>query len=811
MNKIDKILNEAKNQNTPEFPFTNEEIRNFIKVDDTGEIPSNPKYKGIIKMTIVSSAITAIIALFMILSNSNENPVHTVAKVESIKSAIENVQNKIANPINSLSDSDNNLLTNAPNSGNSQSIANNNNSDEANKTFDDNTPTSDVQNNTDNSTDNNQIRNNDAPNTDESKQDIPDLAQASPKPNQEVEKPQPSPVIPKRDLRITMPEIDNEYLDSLEILILSDDELANISVIKTPCGYAFQAEELYPKSSSNINSKKNREAMGYPDKGIARVLNRIGKKLEDVELLPYTNWDMKKTLGIYPLSAWHNYKQGSSSSAMSTSFGFTPLADDMIAFVNENDDFRSALMDSISNNYQKDLNKINSIKIYYDRDKYETFKSIIPVIMSAKNDSLTTISTLFYPASTNIIKLLPKRYNLKADDEAFEYLTVGGDIEKVKNEFQAALNTSENICKTAEPKKEKKPAPPIAGIEELILREEELKMIGLNYIDNTYKFNMMDTENIEETPLPDRAKEMLTNLGYDINQKVLQLKARLIFNANYPDKDRITANDFSLAHNDSINYIDTNIILLSSSSYIKILKDSIFDNINNVPKAVLEDKNSYFEKYIFTNEYLNIEKIKELGIGNFDELGDMFTIDSIGKYRPRISNILPIKITLHGMMQGTKPTITDHYLWFYIDKNFAMKLPERYRTPILRELEIMEQIKRGELPPEMACEALKGEKSYLGICTANNPEIKNLQVFPNPVTDKKINVKFTLDKKTKLTIALYKPNGEFVSYLTGANKEYIADNYWITVRDPKLENGVYMLSIADDNGNRAIRKIIVQN
>ena len=44
-----------------------------------------------------------------------------------------------------------------------------------------------------------------------------------------------------------------------------------------------------------------------------------------------------------------------------------------------------------------------------------------------------------------------------------------------------------------------------------------------------------------------------------------------------------------------------------------------------------------------------------------------------------------------------------------------------------------------------------------------------------------------------------------------ANREYNADNYWITFQKPNLENGVYMLSIADDNGNRAIRKIIVQN
>ena len=46
MKNIDKILNEAKNQNTPEFPFSNEEIRSFIKADDNGEIPSKPNKKG---------------------------------------------------------------------------------------------------------------------------------------------------------------------------------------------------------------------------------------------------------------------------------------------------------------------------------------------------------------------------------------------------------------------------------------------------------------------------------------------------------------------------------------------------------------------------------------------------------------------------------------------------------------------------------------------------------------------------------------------------------------------------------------------
>lgn len=811
MNKIDKILNEAKQQNTPEFPFTNEEIRNFIKVDDNGEIPSNPKFKGKITMTIVSSAITALIAIVMMLNNSNEATIATVAKVDNIQSAIANAKSSVSNSISAAINNNNNSNTNASNSDNSQSIAYNNNSDESNNTANDNTLPSEPQNKDKNSADNNQVTNNDAPNTDEPKQEIPDLAQASPKPNQEAAKPQPTQVISKRDLRIYMPEIDNEYLDSLEILILSDNELANINVLKTPCGYAFQAEEKYPKSSSKINSKKNREAAGYPDKGIARVLYAVEKEMDEVQLVPYTNWEMEKTLGVYPFAAWHDYNAGGKSSSMATSFGFTPLADNMKAFVNEKSDYRRALRDSLEFNYQNNLNLINSIKIYYDRDKYETFKSIIPVLTKVKTDSIDAISTLFYPSSTNIIKLLPKRYNLKADDEAFEYLVIGGDVEKVKNEFQAALNTSENICKIAEPKKEIKPAAPIAGIEELVLTADEAKEIGIETTENGYEYyssNIVATSEFSDIS----TKVLLVNNNYNLNKDTIEIKSVYKFKKNGIRENEMMLGGYSILSADyKISDNSKGNMLVQRTSKISYISNELSLNDNILDSNSLYDSKPKYSNYTIHELRLDESMLAQIGLtlNNSDEF---YSKDSLGNFRPVISNVLPVKLELNGeILDSHIPIQSTHLLWFYIDKNFAMKLPERYRTPILRELEIMEQIKRGELPPEMACEALKGEKSYLGICTANNPEIKNLQVYPNPVTEKTIHVKFRLDKKTKLTIALYKPNGEFVDNLNDANREYNADNYWLTFQKPNLENGVYMLSIADDNGNRAIRKIIVQN
>ncbi len=810
MKNIDKILNDAKQQNTPEFPFSNEEIRNFISDADKGDIPNKPKNRGIIKMTIVSSAITAIITIFMLLNNSNETTIPTIAKVESIKSAVENVQDAIANPINSAISSSNNIAQKA-NSSMNKIIAQDNNEDELNNTADNNTPNSGIQNNSETSANNDQVTNNETPNTNEPKQETPDLAQASPKPNQEVEKPLPSPVIPKGDIRIIMPEIDSKYLDSLEVLLLSDDELANINVMKIPCGYTFQAEELFPKSSSKINSKKNREAAGYPDKGIVRSLHTIGKEIEEVELVQYTNWDMEKTLGIYPFSAWYDAKVGHLLSYSATSFGFTPLDDDMKAFVNEKSDYRRALRDSIEFNYQNNLNLISSIKIFYDKDKYETFKSIIPVLTKVKTDSIDAISTLFYPASTNIIKLLPKRYNLKADDEAFEYLTVGGDIDKVKNEFLSALNSSVNICKIAEPKKEIKPAAPIAGIEELILTAEEAKEIGIIYNNDGIEY--ISSQTIPTSEFPDiKNKELYENLGYNFSQDSIKFNTAYKFNKNGIRESEMMLGGYSILSADYIinDNIKGNMLVQRTSkiSYISndlSLKDNILDSnslYNSKPK---------YSNYTLHELRLNESMLAQIGLtlNNSDEF---YSKDSLGNFRPVISNVLPVKLELNGEILETHiPVQSTHYLWFYIDKNFAMKLPERYRTPILRELEIMEQVKRGELQPEMACEALKGEKSYLGVCTANNPEIKNLKVYPNPVIDKTINVKFKLDKKTKLTIALYKPDGEFVENLNDINKEYNADNYTLIFKNPNLENGVYMLSIADDNGNRAIRKIIVQN
>ena len=112
MKNIDKILNEAKNQNTPEFPFSNEEIRNFIKADDNGKIPSKPNKKGIIKMTIVSSAITAIIAIVMMLNNSNEATIPTIAKVNNAQSAIANAKSSVSNSISAAINNNNNSNTN---------------------------------------------------------------------------------------------------------------------------------------------------------------------------------------------------------------------------------------------------------------------------------------------------------------------------------------------------------------------------------------------------------------------------------------------------------------------------------------------------------------------------------------------------------------------------------------------------------------------------------------------------------------------------------------------------------------------------
>ena len=305
---------------------------------------------------------------------------------------------------------------------------------------------------------------------------------------------------------------------------------------------------------------------------------------------------------------------------------------------------------------------------------------------------------------------------------------------------------------------------------------------------------------------------MLEKNNYNLNKDSLEIKSAFKFNKNV-----ISESDMRSMRNEILN--DTQVISnsLKNNLLVQITsKTSIITNELSLTDNILDTGKLYNSKPKYTNYIMNYIPItetmlKRIGL-NFNSHDEFYGKDSLGNYRPVISNVLPVKFTLKGEINDTHiPIVSDYYLWFYIDKNFAMKLPERYRTPILRELEIMEQIKRGELPPEMACEALKGEKSYLGICTANNPEIKNLQVYPNPVTEKTIHVKFSLDKKTNLTIALYKPNGEFVDNLNEANREYNADNYWITFQKPNLENGVYMLSISDDNGNRAIRKIIVQN
>src|SRR3989339_2081077 len=132
-----------------------------------------------------------------------------------------------------------------------------------------------------------------------------------------------------------------------------------------------------------------------------------------------------------------------------------------------------------------------------------------------------------------------------------------------------------------------------------------------------------------------------------------------------------------------------------------------------------------------------------------------------------LKKLIPVKITdnMFNTNDSSKLRLSETILWYVPTKEFIEALPERYRNDINNQLELLAQLEKGTITEDKACDALKGKDSYFDICRLGNEYIKNLQVYPNPITNNSFNMKFNLLKKVKLEFDLYDINGSHKTHL----------------------------------------------
>ncbi|MCO5252314.1 MAG: T9SS type A sorting domain-containing protein [Candidatus Kapabacteria bacterium] len=579
----------------------------------------------------------------------------------------------------------------------------------------------------------------------------------------------------------------SENIDSIDVLVLTDEELERINIKKVDCGYLFLTESIFP--SYDPRKFKNISDFGYPKKGMVRLIHLVNDTgFSQVSILSNPDWDMTKSPGIFPEVLQIHKGNGANLSFFTTSFGTSLIKLPKIIANNT----------VIGGNLQSDLRQklgpdgeANSIKVYFDATENRDLKGAIPICLRVKSSNTTGYIIVTYLATDNFIKMLPERYKRNHHNHLFNDLQDEIDLVKINNQFQSAVQEIGNVCAKSPANieslqnKDVDEIQQIAGIEKLILTIEEAEKIGINRSGDILSCNFEDYVNKDN--IPPGGLEMISEMfAYDTTKANILLKSKPYLIMFDPEPSGIVI--------EPEIYTGWDYEVWSEKAAVCITYQSV------------KYKDGEKLQAMFTHTSQSPLLKFDSAFGGYIELDNLIKMDSLGEYKPLYGNLIPVHFSWEEYEDGD--TIKNQVdFWYHVSKKFAQLLPERYRTPILHELDIISQVEDGYLSPENACEALKGETSYLGICKLYNELFKSISLYPNPMTDNILHIRFALKANSRLRFELYNYDGKFIATLKDY-EDYNIGNNQISLDISNTEQSIYLIKISDEKGNSAIEKLL---
>ena len=346
------------------------------------------------------------------------------------------------------------------------------------------------------------------------------------------------------------------------------------------------------------------------------------------------------------------------------------------------------------------------------------------------------------------------------------------------------------------------------GIQSLSLSSEELKKLGIEIqLDN---IAIQKKESVNLTRLDNNILNQLKNLKYDISSNNVQVNYlyKIIKNIQKNgsnDKIEIVCpysfNTEEISENTNPDYCDD----FTTSPKIISVCYSKKDAANSTTKYC----------YITGGEHFNNSKNAQNRTNNWKDALELEPCQDANlgidiKVKSNINKLISINIPFRTINSSDSK---DYFnclaqIWFYVDKDFANLLPDRYRIPLLDELEVLERVEIGALSPNQACRAIKGAVSYLGLCDIGYDNISSKLLSANPSNGSELKLRIDLKNETKLKIDLFDARGEIVKSLSPFKTFFYGQNqFYYNIEN--LENGIYFICISDDKCGKSIQKLII--
>ncbi|MBN9401124.1 MAG: hypothetical protein J0I17_13175 ['Candidatus Kapabacteria' thiocyanatum] len=147
--------------------------------------------------------------------------------------------------------------------------------------------------------------------------------------------------------------------------------------------------------------------------------------------------------------------------------------------------------------------------------------------------------------------------------------------------------------------------------------------------------------------------------------------------------------------------------------------------------------------------------------------------------------------------------------WCVPTVNLIAALPDRYRVPVMLELDLLREVERGCLSPAEACQSIPYGKSYVNkeLCDRSKRTIIDVDVYPDPAQSE-ATCRIDLRRATTVRIALYRESGSFLGEACQESRLHEGHNELALILGD-YEPGAYLLMAITADGDRMVRHLVI--
>ncbi len=537
----------------------------------------------------------------------------------------------------------------------------------------------------------------------------------------------------------------------------TDEEWLKLGITKGNRNLIITTESYYNTTNESLQELVKK---GYPEAGIFRKNYSITTASIYDQILKYEAWDMEKSSISAPVYMYCLKKTGKTiSDTIETVMGSTYFTDHEI---NKKCSFELRDISRIYLNtlieYTGEMKYITSLTLQLSSERYPLTKYFTPFITAIAEKRDTLLILLWYAVTNNLLSIL--------DSEKSDFFRRTHIISDKLNLSSSNYPSKDNIVKNDKKQEE------IQSVTTLELTTEELRNIGIDINRNKCYLQFESLFNLRG--VPDSIKREISPYGYNIMDSLVLYREKLTLDSIDFHYEPVSYTGWR--HSD---YSQIRPIMITGKGYkVKYLNKPVYFEAVSDFSPLLDTNKKYWKMSIWGGE----------------------------SYKPSISRLLPVHFTVGDSGKGKK-NFNEYDVWFLVTREFADLLPDRYRIPIKKELNIVDDVENGKIDIEDACNAIKGETSYFGLCSFSGQYIKNFAVYPNPATDK-VRINFTVIRESQLSISLFCYTGAFISTIKTGN--YITGSYSEEYLLTGLKEGVYLIVIADNTGDKVVRNFIIR-